>query len=149
MGEHREGLVEPELGVGLGGNREPEVELVVSQVVVGYARVAVDDLRRAVGILRIDLRSHEHRGVAERPRIEDRGDLTDDALLKQGADALHHLPLCNVGQLRNLPVWTRRDREAALHEVEQPAIELVERDRRAVLAATRLGRRSFLARELR
>jgi len=43
--EHVERALEAELGVGLGGDREPQVELVVTQVVVRDAGVLVDDLR--------------------------------------------------------------------------------------------------------
>ena len=75
----------PSSRVGLGGDREPQVELVVAQVVVRDAGVGVDHLRGAVGVLGIDLGRHEHRGVAERARVEDRRDLADDALRRAGA----------------------------------------------------------------
>ncbi len=91
LGEHLERALEPELRVGLGGDREPEVELVVAQVVVRDAGVRVDDLRGAVRVLGVDLGGDEHRRVAERARVEDRRDLADDALVEQPLDARHHL----------------------------------------------------------
>ncbi len=42
------------------------------------------------------------------------------------------------GQARHVLVGARVEREAALHQVEQLLVELVERDRRAVLAAAEL-----------
>src|SRR5665213_3246262 len=62
---------EPERRVGLGSDREPDVELVVAQVIVRDAGVGVDDVRRPPRILRIHLGRHEHRLIAERPRVED------------------------------------------------------------------------------
>src|SRR3712207_7573887 len=41
--------------VGLDGDREPEVEVVVAQVVVRDAGVRVDHVRRAVRVLGVDL----------------------------------------------------------------------------------------------
>ncbi len=138
--ERLQRALQPQRRVGLGGDREPQVELVVAQVVVGYAGVGVDDLCGAVGILRIDLGRDQHRGVAERARVEDRRDLADDALVKQVLHARHHLALLHPGELGHTQVGARLDREAALHQVEQALVELVERDRRAVLAAAALSR---------
>ena len=83
----------PSSRVGLGGDREPQVELVVAQVVVRDAGVCVDHLRGAVRVLGVDLGGDEHRGVAERARVEDRRDLADDALVEQALHAAHHLRL--------------------------------------------------------
>ena len=93
----------PSLRVGLDGDREPQVEVVVAQVVVRDARVRVDELRRAVRVRRIDLGRDEHRGVAERARVEDRRDLADDPLVEQVLDALEHLVLGQPGQRRRPP----------------------------------------------
>src|SRR6202035_648064 len=97
--------------------------------------MGVDYLRGAVRILRIALRRDEHRGVAERARVEDWGDLADDALVEQVLHPCHHLALLHPGALGHPQVGTGLDREAALHEVEQALVEIVERYRRAVLAA--------------
>ena len=91
--------LEAELRVRLGRDREPQVELVVAQVVVRDAGVRVDDSRRAVRVLGVDLGGDEHRAVAERARVEDRRDLADDALVQQVLDARHRLVLGDPGQL--------------------------------------------------
>ena len=98
----------------------------------------VDHLCRPVGILGVDLRRHQHRGVAECARVEDRRHLADDALVEQPLNASHHLGFGHVRLRGDVLVGTNGDREAPLHQVEQPAVEVVERDRRAVLAAAGL-----------
>ena len=133
-----ERALQAELGVALDGEREPHVELVVAQVVVADAGVRVDDLRRAPGVLGIDLRGDEHRAVAERARVEDRRDLADDPLVEQALDALEDLVLGDPGELGDGRVGLRREREAALHEVQQLAIDVVHRDRGAALAGADL-----------
>jgi hypothetical protein len=100
--------------------------------------VGVDHLGRALRVLRVDLRGHEHRGVAQGARVEDRRDLADDALVEQVLDAAHDLVLGDLRGVGHGRVGARREREAALHEVEQLLVELVERDGRAVLAAAEL-----------
>ena len=47
--EDVEGPLQAELGVGLDGEREPHVEVVVAEVVVGDAGVGVDDLAARQG----------------------------------------------------------------------------------------------------
>ena len=136
----------PSSRVRLGGDREPQVEVVVAQVVVRDARVLVDDLRRAVRVLGVDLRRDEHRGVAERARVEDRRDLADDPLVQQALHAAHHLLLVDLGKRGHVLIGPRRDRKAALHQVQQLAVEIVQRNRRAVLAAAQLRRRRRRAR---
>ena len=95
--EHVERAVEAEPRVGLDGDREPHVELVVAQVVVRDARMGVDDLRRLPRVLGVDLGRDEHRGVAERARVVDRRDLADDALVEQALHAREHLRLGHLG----------------------------------------------------
>src|SRR5205085_6069150 len=80
--ENVERSLQPQTRVGFYGDREPQVEVVVAQVVVGDARVRVDDLRGAVRVLRIDLRRYEHGLVAERARVEDGRDLADAPLVE-------------------------------------------------------------------
>ena len=138
--QHVEGAVEAERGVLLHGEREPHVEVVVAQVVVAHARVRVDDPRGAPRVLGVDLRRDEHRAVAERAGVEDRRDLADDALVDELADARQHALLGHLERRRDGRVGPRLDREAALHRVEQALVEVVERDRRAVLAGAELGR---------
>ena len=135
---------------GLGGEREPEVEVVVAQVVVGDARVGVDELRGAVRVLRVDLGGDQHRGVAERARVEDRRDLADDAAVEQALDALHDLVLGDAREPRDVGERARAQLEGALHQVEQLLVGLVEGDRAAVLARAhlRLGYWSHLATSL-
>ena len=111
----------------------------IAQIVVGDAGVLIDRLRGAMWMLGIDLGRDEHRGVAERARVEDRRDLADDALVEKSLHAAHRLRFVDPGELRHLPVGSGREREAALHEVEQLAVELVEWNRGAVLAAADLG----------
>ena len=53
-------------------------------------------------------------------------------------DAADHLLLGDLGLAGDVRVGARRERERALHQVEQPLVELVERDRGAVLAAAQL-----------
>ena len=88
LGQDVERALQPELRVGLGGDREPQVELVVAQVVVRHARVRVDDLRGPVRVVGVDLGRDQHRLVAERARVEDRRDLADDAVVDQLLHAL-------------------------------------------------------------
>ena len=137
-GEHLQRPLQPELRVGLGGDREPQVEFVVAQVVVRDARVFVDDLSRTMGVLGVDLGRNQHRGVAQRARVEDRRDLADDALVEQMPHARHRLLLGDPAQLGHVRIRTRGDRERALHQVQQPPIGVVQGNRRAVLAATQL-----------
>jgi hypothetical protein len=136
--QHLEGPFEPELGVGLRGDREPEVELVVAQVVVRDAGVLVDHLCRPVGMLGIHLRRHQHGGVPERAGVEDRGHLPDDALLEQPPDALHRLLFRDLRERGDVLVGPRRDREAALHQVQQAPVDVIQRHRGAVLAGAEL-----------
>ena len=89
--QHLERALEAQLGVGRGGDREPEVEVVGAQVVVGDAGVRVDDLRGALRVLGVDLGRDQHRLVAERAGVEDRRDLADDPLVEQALGAGHHL----------------------------------------------------------
>ena len=105
-----------------------------------HARVGVDDLRGAVRHLGVDLRGHEHRGVAERAGVEDRRDLADDAPVEQPLDPLHHLRLLEPGQLRDVGERPADEREAPLHQVQELLVGLVERDGRAVAAAADLHR---------
>ena len=91
----------------------------------------VDHLRRAMRMLGIDLRRDEHRGVAERARVEDRRDLADDPLVEQALNAAITSSSATPRQRRDVRVRPRRDREAALHQVQQPR----GRRRRAAIAA--------------
>jgi hypothetical protein len=91
-------------------------------------------------MLGIDLGGDEHRGVAERTRVIDRGDLADDAIRQESCNAREHLLLGALGGRRDGGVRPRVQRKAALHQVQQPAVEVVERDRCAVLAGAHLRR---------
>jgi hypothetical protein len=146
--EHVERALEAQLRPRLGGDREPQVEVVVAQVVVRYARMRVHDLRRAPGMLRVDPRRHQHRLVAEHARVEDRGDLADDAFVQEAPGAHQHLVLAELGEAGDLGIGTLGEREASLQQVEQPLVGLVERDRRPVPTAARLGYRSQRATSL-
>ena len=130
--------VEPERRAGLGRDREPDVEVVVAEVVVRHARVRVDDLRRAPGVLGVDPRRHQHRAVAEHARVEDRRDLADDPLVHQPLGSGQNLVLGHARQAGHVRVRALRDREAALEQVQEPLVELVERDRGAVPSAPNL-----------
>jgi hypothetical protein len=99
-------------------------------------------------VLGVDLRGHQHRAVAEHARVEDRRDLADDALVQQPPRAAQHLVLGQLGQAGHLGVWALGQREAALEQVEQALVGVVEGDGRAVLAAARLGYRSHAAASL-
>jgi hypothetical protein len=90
----------------------------------------------------------EHRAVAEHARVEDRRDLADDALVEQPPGAAQHLVLGELRHARDLGVGALGEREAALHQVEQALVGLVQRDGGAVLAAARLGYRSQRAASL-
>jgi hypothetical protein len=136
--DHVERALQPELRAGLDGDREPEVEIVIAQVVVRHAGVRVDELRRTVRVGRVDLRGDEHRRVAERAGVEDRRDLADDPLVEQARDAGQNLRL---GQPRALGDQGERapiEREAALHQIEQLLVGLVERYRGATRARAHL-----------
>jgi hypothetical protein len=103
--------------------------------------VRVDDVSRAVRVLGIDLGRHEHRAVAERARVEDGRDLADDALVDQVLDPAQHLVLRGLRQRRDARKRAALQRELALHQVHDPLVQLVERDRGAVLARAQLGLR--------
>jgi hypothetical protein len=92
----------------------------------------VDELRRAMRVLGIDLRRHQHRGVAERTGVEDRRDLADDPLVEQALDAGQNLVLGHPRRLGDARERIGAQREAALHQVEQLLVGLVQRNRRAV-----------------
>ena len=96
-------------------------------------------------VLGIDLGRDEHRAVAERARVVDRRDLADDALVEQALHARDHLLLGDPGGGRHRREGLGREREAALHEVQQLAVEVVERNGRAVLARARLRNRGASA----
>jgi hypothetical protein len=53
--------------------------------------------------------------------------------------AREHALLGHLERARHRRVRARLDREGALHRVEQALVEVVERDRRAVLAGAELG----------
>ena len=130
----------PSRDAGLGGDREPHVEVVVAQVVVRDAGVGVHDPRSAVRVLRVDLGGHEHRAVAEHARVEDRRDLAHDALVEQplrrGASTSSSL---TSAMRRDVGIGRGDEREAALHQVQQPLVQLVQRHGGAVLARAHLG----------
>jgi hypothetical protein len=90
-------------------------------------------------MLRVDLGRHQHRPVAEHAGVVDRGDLADDPLVEEALGAAQDLVLGDPGQAGDLGVGPLGQREASLQQVEQLAVALVERDRRAVLATARLG----------
>ena len=104
-----------------------------------HAGVGVDDLGGAVGVLGIDLGGDQHRRVAECPRVEDRGDLADDALDEQalgaGLDLVHRQFRLTSDGGERLGI----EREARLQEIHQPLVVGVERHRRAVAAGADLG----------
>ena len=124
----------------------------VAQVVVGDAGVGVDHLRRAMRVFRVDLRGHQHRAVAERPRVEDRRDVADDPMVDQALGPREHLVLRHTGRLGDAGVRAGREREAPLQQVEQSLVDVVQRDRRPVGAAAHLragpGQRSHSAASL-
>jgi hypothetical protein len=142
--EHLERALEPELRARFGGDREPHVEVVVAEVVVRDAGVRVDDRGRPVRVLRVDLRGDQHRAVAEHAGIEDRRHLADDPLVDQAGDAAKHLLLGHLGGARDRRVRARVEREAALHQVQQALVQLVQRDGGAVPAAAGLRARGRL-----
>ena len=137
--QHLERPLEAQRRVRLSRDREPDVELVVSQVVVRDPGMLVDDVGGAPRVLGVDLGGDEHRGVAERARVEDRGYLADDALVEKALDSFHRLDFFDPGFGRDVLVWARCDRKPALHEVQQALVEIVERGRGPVLAGAQLG----------
>jgi hypothetical protein len=101
--------------------------------------VFVDDPRGALGVLRIDLGSHEHRAVPKRPRVEDRRDLADDPLVEQPLGSDLDLVGAELGLAGDQLERPRVEREARLQQVHQPLVGLVEGYRRAALAGADLG----------
>ena len=139
--QHLQGALEPQLGVRGRGDREPEVELVRAEVVVGDAGVGVDDPRGALGVLRVDLGGDQHRRIAERPGVEDRRDLADDPLVEQPLGArlnLVHRQLRLAGDGRERLALQR---EARLEQVQEQLVGRVQRHRGARLARASLGPR--------
>jgi len=131
--------LQAQLGVLLHRDREPHVELVVAQVVVRHAGVRVDDLGRPPRVLGVDPGGDEHRLVAQGARVVDRRDLADDAPVEQLLDAGEHGLLGHAELAGDRRVRARLDRERALHRVQQPPVEVVQRYRRAALPAADLG----------
>jgi hypothetical protein len=103
------------------------------------ARVRVDEPRRAVGVRGVDLGRHQHRAVAERAGVEDRRELADDALVEQPLDTRHNVGLGNAGELGHVRERALGEGEAALHQVEQLLVGLVQRDGAAVATRADLG----------
>jgi len=119
---------------------------VIAQVVVRDAGMRVDDPRRPPGVVGVDLRGDQHGPVAEYARVVDRRDLADDPLVEQPPRAAKHLVLGDLRELGDAREGPRRQREAALEQVEESLVELVQGDRRAAPAAADLGyRRSHRA----
>jgi hypothetical protein len=139
--QHLERPVEAQRRAGLRGDREPDVEVVVAEVVVGDTGVRVDDLGRPPRVRRVDLRGHQHRAVAEHPRVEDRGDLANDSLVDQSLGSAQNLLLRHAGQLGDMGVGPGRDREAALEQVQQSPVQVVQRDRGPIPSAPNLAYR--------
>jgi hypothetical protein len=104
------------------------------------AGVRVDDLRRAVRDLRVDLGGDEHRAVAERARVEDRRDLADDAAVEQALHAPHDLALLEPGQPGDVGERAPYERELPLHQVQELLVGVVERDGGPITAAAGLHR---------
>ena len=105
-----------------------------SQVVVRDAGVRVDDLRRAVGVLRVHLRRHQHRVEAERAGVEDRRDLADDPPVEQALRPLERVVHGDPRLVGDRAERLGHELEARLQEVHEALVRLVERDRRAALA---------------
>ena len=114
-----------------------------AQVVVGDARVGVDDRRGAMRVLGVDLGCDQHRLVAERAGVEDRRDLADDPLVEQALGAGENVGQLQPGLRGDQGKGLRIEREARLQQVHQPLVGLVERDRGAVLARADLGLRNL------
>src|SRR5215210_6981042 len=98
----------------------------------------VDDLGRPPRVVGVDPRRHQHRAVAEHARVENRRDLADDALVQEPLGSAQNLLLRELRQLRHVRIGARRYREAALEQVQELAVEVVERDRGAILSAPNL-----------
>ncbi len=114
-----------------------------AQVVVGDARVGVDDLGRPLWVLAVDLGRDQHRVVAERAGVEDRGDLADDPLVQQALGPGQHVVELELRLGGDEGEGLGVEREARLQQVHQPLVGLVERDRGAVLARARLRLRNL------
>ena len=136
-----EGAGQAQLGVRRGGDREPEVEVVRAQVVVGDAGMGVDDPGSALGVLGVDFGGDQHRLVAERAGVEDRRDLADDPALEQALGAGEDVGGLQLRLGGDEGEGLGVEREARLQQVHQPLVGLVQGDRRAALAGAglRLG----------
>ena len=105
--------------------------------------MGVDRGGGALWVLGVDFGGDQHRLVAERAGVEDRGDLADDPLVEQapgaGEDVVELELRLGGDQGEGLGV----EREARLQQVHQPLVGLVQRDRRAALARARLRLGNF------
>src|SRR5436190_19114343 len=86
-------------------------------------------------MLGIDLGGDEHRAVAERTRVVDRGELADDPVVEQLPGAREHLVLVERRCARDRGERPRLEREAALEQVQQAALDVLERPGGALRAA--------------
>ena len=95
------------------------------------------------------LRVAEAVGIPEERAIERVQELIDDRIIRQvtpiydtralGYGSMLVAAKVDAEHLRHRGVRALHDREPALHDVEQPLVELVERHGRAALAAAGLG----------
>src|ERR1700741_4368590 len=81
--EDLDGAVETELRLRRDEQREPQVEVNVAAIVRGDGRMRVDRRGRVIDALGIDARRHETALIAERARIELRGEMANEAVAPQ------------------------------------------------------------------
>ena len=115
LAELSEGLVD-ELGAG-DGEGEPEIELVVAGVVVGYAGQGVDSGDDLVELVERDFGGDEGADIAQVGGIEDSADAADDVVLLKLLDLLDDLGFGGAELLGELEERARLDGEVGLDEV--------------------------------
>ncbi len=112
LGQDLKRALQAQRRIGLRGDGEPDVELVVAQVIVRHPGVGVDHVGRPPRVLRIDLGRDQHRGVAQGAGVEDRSDLADDPLVEQALDPGQDLLLADPGLAGHGLVGAKGDRES-------------------------------------
>ena len=126
VGQELDRAVEPQPRLRADGDGEPEVEVVVSPVVLGHARMSADRGGSRIERLIVDPSRHQARSVSDGPRLEGRRDLFDDSLALQTLGAFDDLLFRHVDALSDNRKWRGDERYLRLQSGQQLAVPLID-----------------------